>query len=35
MSANDVTHREAAAALGVGVRAINNALQRARAKLLV
>lgn len=34
LSANDHSHRESAGALGVGERAVNNALQRARRKLL-
>jgi RNA polymerase sporulation-specific sigma factor len=34
LSANDHSHRESASALGVGERAVNNALQRARRKLL-
>jgi RNA polymerase sporulation-specific sigma factor len=34
MSANDRTHRDSARALGVGERAVNNALQRARRKLV-
>ncbi len=34
LSANDRTHGEIAAALGVGSRSVNNALQRARRKLL-
>jgi RNA polymerase sporulation-specific sigma factor len=34
LSANDHSHREAAGALEVGERAVNNALQRARRKLL-
>ena len=33
LSANDCTHRESARVLGVGERAVNNALQRARRKL--
>ena len=33
MSANDRKHRDSARELGVGVRAVNNALQRARRKL--
>jgi RNA polymerase sporulation-specific sigma factor len=33
LSANDHSHREAAGALGVGERSVNNALQRARRKL--
>jgi RNA polymerase sporulation-specific sigma factor len=33
MAAGDCTHREIAAALGVSLRAVNNALQRARHKL--
>jgi RNA polymerase sigma-H factor len=34
LSANDVSYRECAARLGVEERAVNNALQRARRKLL-
>jgi RNA polymerase sigma-H factor len=34
LSANDHSHCDAAGALGVGERAVNNALQRARRKLL-
>jgi len=34
MSANDRTHRDSARELGVGERAVNNALQRARRKLV-
>ena len=34
MSANGRTHRDSARALGVGERAVNNALQRARRKLV-
>jgi RNA polymerase sporulation-specific sigma factor len=34
MSANDRTHRDSARELGVGQRAVNNALQRARRKLV-
>ena len=34
MSANDRSHRDSARALGVGERAVNNALQRARRKLV-
>jgi RNA polymerase sporulation-specific sigma factor len=34
LSANDRTHREGARQLGVGERAVNNALQRARRKLV-
>jgi RNA polymerase sporulation-specific sigma factor len=34
LSANDRTHREGARELGVGERAVNNALQRARRKLV-
>ena len=34
LSAGDRTHRESARALGVGERAVNNALQRARRKLV-
>jgi RNA polymerase sporulation-specific sigma factor len=34
LSANDCGHREIASALGVRQRAVNNALQRARRKLL-
>ena len=34
LSANDISHRECAGRLGVGERAINNALQRARRKVL-
>ena len=34
LSANDISHRECAGRLGVGERAVNNALQRARRKLL-
>ena len=33
LSANDHSHRECAGTLGVGERAVNNALQRARRKL--
>jgi len=33
LSANDCTHRDSARVLGVGERAVNNALQRARRKL--
>jgi RNA polymerase sporulation-specific sigma factor len=33
LSANDVSHHDCAGALGVGERAVNNALQRARRKL--
>ena len=33
LSANDRTHRDSARELGVGERAVNNALQRARRKL--
>jgi DNA-directed RNA polymerase specialized sigma24 family protein len=33
LSANDCTHRDSARELGVGERAVNNALQRARRKL--
>lgn len=33
LAASDYTHREIAARLGVSVRAVNNALQRARHKL--
>jgi RNA polymerase sporulation-specific sigma factor len=33
LSVNNHTHRESACALGVGERAVNNALQRARRKL--
>jgi RNA polymerase sporulation-specific sigma factor len=33
LSANDCTHRDSARLLGVGERAVNNALQRARRKL--
>ena len=33
LAASDYTHREIAARLGVGARAVNNALQRARHKL--
>jgi DNA-directed RNA polymerase specialized sigma24 family protein len=33
MAASDYSHREIAAALDVGTRAVNNALQRARHKL--
>ena len=33
MSANGYGHREIAARLGVGPRAVNNALQRARRKV--
>jgi RNA polymerase sporulation-specific sigma factor len=34
LSANDCTHRDSARVLGVGERAVNNALQRARRKLV-
>jgi DNA-directed RNA polymerase specialized sigma24 family protein len=34
LSASDHNHRDCAASLGVGERAINNALQRARRKLV-
>jgi RNA polymerase sporulation-specific sigma factor len=34
LSANDHSHRESACVLGVGERSVNNALQRARRKLL-
>jgi RNA polymerase sporulation-specific sigma factor len=34
LSANDHTHRDSARVLGVGERAVNNALQRARRKLV-
>jgi RNA polymerase sporulation-specific sigma factor len=34
LSANDHTHRDSARELGVGERAVNNALQRARRKLV-
>jgi RNA polymerase sporulation-specific sigma factor len=34
LSANDRTHRDSACFLGVGERAVNNALQRARRKLV-
>ena len=34
LSANDHSHRECAGRLGVGERAVNNALQRARRKLV-
>ena len=34
LSANDISHRECAVRLGVGERAVNNALQRARRKVL-
>ena len=34
LSANDTSHRDCALRLGVGERAVNNALQRARRKLL-
>jgi DNA-directed RNA polymerase specialized sigma24 family protein len=33
MAASDYAHREIAAELHVGVRAVNNAVQRARHKL--
>ena len=34
LSANDRSYREIAGTLGIGQRAVNNALQRARRKLI-